>query len=291
MGSKSILYTTTFLSGVLVSSLFGSLAFAADASAPSTMPAVSAFNGKLEFGGGWADADLFDSDELLYGAGSLSMPLGDSFGLQIDGAVKDVFGQTFVGGAGHLFMRDPQSYLVGAIGGVADMGRADVAWGGGEAEFYLDRLSLELAGGYMNVDPNSGSNKDKAFVFADAAFYPVDNLRLAIGGSSVAGFETGRVSAEYLFGDMPLSLKAEVRAGEDDFVSGTLGMSFYFGGDDSTKSLIRRHREDDPRNRMLDVFGSAAAAGLNKVLGEEEDPIECPPYYTYVDGEGCLPYS
>ena len=283
--NKAILYTTTFLSGVLMTSLMGSLAFAADAAPPSSA-AVSAFNGKLEFGGGWADSDLFSSDEAFYGAGSISMPLGESFGLQIDGAVKDVFGETFVGGAGHLFMRDPQSYLFGAIGGAADMGAVDIVWGGGEAEFYLNNISLELAAGYMNVNPDSGSNDDDAFAFADLAFYATENLRFAVGGSSVAGFETGHLTAEYMFSDMPFSIKAEGRVGEDDFVSGTLGFSFYFGGDDSSKSLMRRHREDDPKNRVLDIFGSAAAAGFNEV---GPNTPTCPQYYYYVDGEGCVP--
>lgn len=280
MGNKSFLVTTTFLSGLLVSGL---AVQAADINSMS-LPAVSAINGKIEFGAGWADTDYFKSDELVYGAGSISLPLGESFGLQIDGAAKNVFGDTFVGGAGHLFMRDPNSYLVGGIAGAADMGGASVLWGGGEAEFYLDRVSLELAGGYMNVDPDGGSSKDKAFVFADAAFYPVDNLRLAIGASSVAGFESAHLTGEYLLSDMPLSLKAEVAAGEDDFVSGSVGLSFYFGGNESSKSLIRRHREDDPRNRVLDIFGSAASAGFNKGKPVVEGPESCPEG-TYWDPE------
>lgn len=263
MRNRTLFSATTVFSGLLAVASLASTAVAADMGY-TNLPAVSAFNGKIELGAGWSDTDFLKSDEKIYGAGSFSLPLGESFGLQIDGAVKNVFGETFVGGAGHLFMRDPSAYLVGGIGGVADMGSANVAWGGGEAEFYLDRVSLELAGGYMNVDPDGGSSKDKAFAFADIAFYPTDNLRLAIGASSVAGFEAGRLSAEYLMGDMPLSLKADIAAGEDDYVSGSVGLSFYFGGNESSKSLIRRHREDDPRNRVLDIFGSAASAELNR---------------------------
>ena len=278
-------FVAVLLSGTVISGFWGYGAMAADVG-PASLPAVSAFNGKIEVGSGFADVDFFGDDELFYGAASFSLPLGDMFGLQADFAIKDAFGETLVGGAGHLFMRDPNSHLLGVIGGYTDLGNANAAWGGGEAEFYLDNISLELAAGYMHVNPDFGSSNDELFAFADVAFYPVDNLRLALGASSVADFETAHVTAEYLLYAAPLSLKAELRAGEDDFVSGTVGVSFYFGGDDSSKSLIRRHREDDPRNRVLDIFAAGAAfAGL--VLTEEEEPDPCD--VEFPDPEICGP--
>lgn len=270
--NKPKLLTSTFLSGVLCVGLYGSMAVAADVD-PTTLPAVSAFNGKIEFGGGIADYDASSSDEVLYGAASLSMPLGDMFGFQADIAVKDMFGETAVGGTAHLFMRDPNSHLFGVIAGYGDAGTASSFWAGGEAEFYLDSVSLELAAGYMGVNPNTGSNSDELFAFADVAFYPVDNFRLALGGSSVAGFESGHASLEYLLDAMPVSLNLKAEVGEDSFAAVTAGVSFYFGGDDSSKSLKRRHREDDPRNRVLDIFGAGAAAFGSGTLGEA-DPCD-----------------
>jgi hypothetical protein len=283
---KSHLFTTTILSGTLVLGLFGTSVIAADIDI-AKLPAVSAINGKIEIGGGFADLDIVDSDELFYGAASISLPLGDTFGLQVDGAVKDVFGETMVGGNMHLFMRDPGSYLVGAIAGYSDVGDANVAWVGGEAELYLDNISLEFAGGYMNVDPNGGSNDDEFFGFADAAFYPMENLRLALGASSVANFESAHVKAEWMLDAMPLAFTLEGRLGEDDFSSVTAGISFYFGGNQSDKSLMRRHREDDPRNRVLDIFGSGAAF-VGDVAAEEDDPEDCPDGEVW-NGEFCVP--
>ena len=78
---------------------------------------------------------------------------------------------------------------------------------------------------------------------------------------------------------MPLSLTADARIGEDGFASISAGIKMYFGGE--SKSLMRRHREDDPPNRAVDVFsgiGNAATA----------NGPQCPPYYVYVQGEGCL---
>ncbi len=270
------------------------MAFAADVDV-GPLPAVSAFNGKVEFGGGYADYNGASSDELFYGGASLSMPLGDMFGLQADLAVKDVFGETGIGGTVHLFTRDPGSYLVGAIAGYGDVGDVDAYWAGGEAEFYLDRVSVELAGGYMNIDPVVGSNQDELFAFADVAFYPMDNLRLNLGAASVAGFQSAHVSAEYLLEAMPVSLKLTGELGEDSYSAVTAGVSFYFGGNDSTKSLMRRHREDDPRNRALDIFGSGAAAfagaGVGGAGGAASDPeaacLAQGPYYAYYGPGEC----
>ena len=53
---------------------------------------------------------------------------------------------------------------------------------------------------------------------------------------------------------VPVSLKLDGRVGEEGFASVMAGVSLYFGGED--KSLIRRHREDDPPVYSLDIFGA-----------------------------------
>jgi hypothetical protein len=292
--TKANLVTSTFLSGLLMVSLYGSMALAADVDV-SQLPAVSAFNGKIQFGGGFADYDAASSDELLYGAASLSLPLGDLFGLQADLAVKDVFGETAIGGNLHLFARDPNSYLLGALVGYGDAGNATAAWAGGEAELYLDNISFELAAGYMNVNPNVGSSSDELFAFGDVAFYPIDNVRLSLGASSVASFQSANLSAEYLLEVLPVSLSLKGELGEDSYSAVTAGVSFYFGGDDATKSLKRRHREDDPRNRVLDIFGAGAAAfagggvaGAGGGGAEEEIPVCSEGYYYDTEVGRCV---
>ncbi len=256
---KFPLLSSTILSALLTCGLFSAAALAADVDYPSTA-AVSAINGKVEFGGGFADDSDHSSDGVFYGGASLSVPLGNMLGLQADIAAKDTFNDTAVGGNVHLFMRDPNSHLIGVIAGYGDAGKANAAWAGGEAEFYLGNISLEASAGYLNVDPNNGRNRDKVFAFGDVAYYPVENFRLALGASSVAGFESGHATAEYLLDALPVSFKVKGEVGENSFAAVTAGVSFYFGGDSSTKSLMRRHREDDPRNKVLDIFGAGAAA-------------------------------
>lgn len=267
-------FVAALLGGTIISGFWGYAVEAADFGKTS-LPAVSAVNGKIEAGGGFVDLDDYSSDELFYGAASLSIPLGESFGAQVDVNVGHAFDETGAGGALHLFTRDPHSYLAGLVGGYGDVGYAKYGWAGGEAELYLDRVSLEFAAGYLNVNPDSGSSDDEFFGFADAALYATDDLRLSVGVASVAKFETANIAAEYLFSSMPVSLKLKGEVGEDGYAAATAGVSFYFGGDEANKSLIRRHREDDPRNRALDIFGAGAAASASSAV-----PV-CPEGYCY----------
>jgi hypothetical protein len=258
--SISAKYAGLLLTGTLIAGFYGNAALAADIDM-GPLPAVSAVNGKIELGAGYADLDAYDGDGVFFGAATLSVPVGDMFGLQADFAVAHQFDETGVGGTLHFFTRDPNSYLLGVIGGFADFGSADALYVGPEAELYLDSVSIELAGGYMNLD--AGSSSDELFLFADVGFYATENFRITVGASSVAAFETAHAGFEWLMGDMglPMSLKGDVRIGEDDYLEATGSLNIYFGGSD--KSLIRRHREDDPRNRSVDIFGSGALGAAN----------------------------
>lgn len=250
--------------------MFGSAALAGD------LPAVSALNGKVELGVGTVDLDTIGNDELLYGGASLSAPLGDRHGAQIDFSVTDVYGETAVGVGGHLFTREPSSYLVGFIGGYSDLGSAEAGWGGVEAELYLDKFSIEAAAGAVDIDYDVGSDLTKGFGLIDVAYYAQENLRLSIGASSIAEFESGHVAAEWMIDSLPLSIKGQAGVGEGDLVQASVGLAFYFGGNDAGKSLIRRHREDDPRNRALEIFGAGAAGVAGAV-----PPETCIPYFGY----------
>ena len=57
----------------------------------------------------------------------------------------------------HAFTRDPNSYLLGVYGGYVDAGSANVWYIGPEAELYLDNISIEAVGGYMDISNGVGS--------------------------------------------------------------------------------------------------------------------------------------
>jgi len=241
--------------------MFAASAFAADiVSPPDQLAAVSEINGKLEFGGGFGGMDGFGSTNPVYGGGSITMPLGNAFGLQGDFAVDNQLGQTEIGGAAHLFTRDPNRYLLGAMGGYASFGQASGAWIGPEAELYMDRISLEAIGGYIRVTPNGLNGFDKLYAVGNIGYYATNNLRFTIGAGTVADFKSAHLGAEYLLSDVgvPVSLKLDGRIGDNNFYSATAGVAIYFGG--PSKDLIRRHREDDPPNGVQSLF---SAGGVN----------------------------
>ena len=51
-----------------------------------------------------------------------------------------------------------------------------------------------------------------------------------------------------------------------------MGLKGYFG--DEGKSVIDRHRQDDPRNRVLDLFSAAAALGTPETELTPEEQCE-----------------
>jgi hypothetical protein len=266
------------LSGTIAAGMYGSVSLAADIETTTTLPAVSGPNGKVEIGGGWTDIDNFGDDELFRGGVAFSFPVGDMFGIQADLTALDAFGETAVGGAAHAFTRDPNSYLLGAYGGYVDAGPANIWYVGPEAELYLDNISIEAVGGYMDISNGIGS---EFYVVGDVAYYARDNLRLAVGASSVAGFESAHAGLEWFMGDtgLPASITVDGRIGDEGFGSIMAGISLYFGGEE--KSLIRRHREDDPRLRFFDIF-NAGVLGSEKFNPPDDavpvcDP-EVPPY-------------
>jgi hypothetical protein len=240
------------LTGTLAVTAFGGSVFAADMVEPQPSCAVSGVNGKVEAGAGYAEANHENGDFAAEGGASLSFPLGCMFGLQLDGGVSDKLDDTMYGGIAHLFTRDPESYLLGVTGGVIDGENATLYPVGPEVELYLGNFSLEAWGGYLNLDPDDDNSKDTGFIIADAAFYLTDDFRVSVGGKVVDDFEAVRAGFEYQFGDSPMSLYGKAEYGDDDYLTVLGGLKFYFGGEE--KSLIRRHREDDPRNRTLDLF-------------------------------------
>jgi len=246
--------------------------------------AVSGVNGKIEAIGGYSENDDESGNALISGLGSLSIPLGCDFGFQADVGIIDELDDTTYGGAVHLFARDPDSYLFGVTGGYFDAGDANLWAIGPEAELYFGQFTLQAWGGYVDIDADddAGGGSD-GFIDIDASYYATDDLRLYVGGNILADQEFLRAGLEYQFADaMTASFGAKI--GENDYVGITGGLSFYFGSDD--KSLIRRHREDDPPNRTKTFVGfkvkkdkHASADGTSGSGTSGNTTLTTPPIY------------
>jgi hypothetical protein len=255
------------------------------------LPAVSAINGKLEldFGG------ITDPESATFrAAGSLSVPIGERFGVQGDVAIGNIDDTWSFGGALHAFTRDPSSYLLGVTAGVVVADGARLAAIGPEAELYLDRISLEGWAGWAAIDYEDALMTDESGFFAigDVAWYPTDDWRLSIGGASILGRESLKLATEYQFSGLgfPLSGVGEVRAYDTGAYSFRVGIKGYLG--DPDKSLIDRHRQDDPPNRALDLFSAAGDLLTAEPDGPPDEP--CPSEnesWQLVNGEWVCEYN
>ncbi len=209
----------------------------ADANAQSA-PAVSAINGKAAIGGG-----AFDDNAFGFAEGSFTTPLSQNFGFQADGLVGLADDGELYGAAGHLFWRDPSVALLGLYGGVThvDISRDFTQYVlAGEGEFYMGQVSIETLIGY-----GTGERIDDDVVaLGNIAFYATDDFRIFGGARYLAEDLHGAAGTEIQFSQgSGGAFFAEGRYHDSDRWQAFAGIRFYFGG---PKSLIRRHREDDP---------------------------------------------
>ncbi len=247
------------------------------------LPAVSGINGKIEASGGFLRTPGTTIGHARIN-GSLSIPVTDRFGLQGDLAVFNT--PTGVGGAGalHAFTRDPDMYLLGVAAAYVGVPGANLWAIGPEAELYLDRVSIEAWGGYaaLNYDNVALADVTGVFGMVDLAYYISDDWRVSVGGRHVLGENQLRLATEYQVTsfDMPFSVTGEGRFATDGSVIATVGLKYYFG--DPNKSLINRHRQDDPPDRAIDLF-SAAGSSLYRTPGANPKTV-----YTDADCEAIL---
>ncbi len=277
-------------------------------------PAVSGLNGKLEVGYSFFQYDLFDgvpesevNAQNVYGIGSLSLPVGEQFGVQIDaglmhGFQDDVGPGGFLqvehdayGIAGHFFWRDPDVALVGLYAHYQRVNRdtsilnvinfpreTDVIRVAAAGEYYMGDVSLEGHAGAdfltttLNIGPfeltDSGTFLNARGV---AAYYPTDNARIFAGAKYAFEEFAGLAGAEMLFAsENPVApaVFVEGSLGEDS-ASVNAGIRLYFGPEG--KSLKRRHREDDPSAQLFRDLAALNACSSTINIEDEGSESSC----------------
>ncbi len=293
---QTLLYRTSMLALLaLANTAVGGTALAADFGGPESqgkaesqpaLPAVSGLNAKIgSFGASFADE----------GAGGvfvgLALPLGHSFGVQIDGLVGTAEGgNAFHGVGGHLFWRDPARALFGiyashvqwatdAVTGGSD--RVEVGKVGFESQLYLGRLSLEGLAAYQFGTESGFAGK------GTVAYYPRDDLRLHAGVTHSMGPGVGAFTG-LEWAPRPssgLSLFADVGINQDHDVRALFGLKLYLSRSD--KPLIRRHREDDPEVDLPSDLFQASQANPPGQAGQSHQPSQsqpCPTGQVLING-------
>lgn len=186
--------------------------------------------------------------------GQFTAPIGQSLGIAIEGGGGAVDGHDYFGAAGHLFMRNPDSYLIGVFGGYtesSDFG-IDATRVGAEGEYYFDALTISATAGYQF----SSAIGDGAFGSIDIRWYVTNNFYLSGGGMIDDDRAYGKAGAEWQpgFAALPgLAFNVNGVWGEDDYHSIMGGLTYYFG---VPASLKDRHRKYDPDSALFGLFQS-----------------------------------
>jgi hypothetical protein len=224
--------------------------------APGCVQAVDGVNGKLAgLGGSFGNKSYYAAE------GALAAPLGCEFGAQLD-LNGGSFDGRFIGTvAGHLFWRNPAQGLVGAYGDFTQwdkFGGVRAGHIGPEAEGYYGQWTLQgiagaefgnSASGIVGAVTQTFNVRTRFFDEINLAYYPQDNFEVYAGHRYLGGKNAAAFGGEWgipMNNGMMAGLFAEGRAGEGSYHGAWGGIRFYFGQKD--KSLIRRHREDDPTN-------------------------------------------
>lgn len=232
-------------------------------SAMSEGPAVSDLNAKISGFGGTTSWNG-DRDGVGGVAGSITAPVGQRFGLQIDAAYARIGDANFGDAGAHFFWRDPAVGLIGVYTGFAILDRnggATLGRSGVEAQYFMGQLTLDTAAGFEYGDIHKGYGR------ARLEYYPIDDLMLR-GGWAYETQNLGTAGIEYQFAstkDAGMSMFVDGNVGADSTYSVVAGFKVTFG---DSMSLKDRHRRQDP--------DSYQQFDLQTTQGIAAKPVACP---------------
>jgi hypothetical protein len=246
-----------------------------------TAPAVDGWTGRAEAVGG-----TIGHMSMAFGRAVVAAPVSNQTGMQLDFLAGSLGGHALGNLVGRYFWRDPAQGLYGIYAAQTAWNRFGgvyVTHVAPEFEIYRGRWTLQgllgvefgnsasrtvsangLAvtavpgggggGGVLTTTTTSASTftesyniKTRFFDQINLKYYFTDNWDGYIGHRYLGGLHALAVGTEYarpMSGNRLGSLFVEARVGQGAFEGVWGGVKVYFGQRD--KSLIRRHREDDP---------------------------------------------
>ncbi|OAN50706.1 hypothetical protein A6A05_11930 [Magnetospirillum moscoviense] len=247
---------------------------AAPAWAEDAPPAVSAPNMKVDVSAG----TLAGGAAVMTGFTGTA-PLGHSLGVQLDAALGNADQDMRGGFAGHLFYRDPRSFLLGAtamwssVAGPHLGSRSDIRRAGLEAEVYLGDFSVLPSFGAQNANGDTTGYASLAGIY-----YPTPYLALATSVGGTGNHRTLQVGFEYqLFEDTPLSLIGDSGIDNKSTPFFLAGIRYSFGA--PSKTIKDRDRFDDPGNivRTMNTSGASSVTTTNGHTPKPSAAAEAPP--------------
>lgn len=217
--------------------------------------AVSQVNGKAN-----VFAGNFDGENGWSGEGSVSWPIAQHYGAQLDVLHTKVDDVEFSGIGAHLFWRDNTKGLVGlSVGGIdGDLQHSiEIA---AEGEYYLHQITLAGKLGHASIKydapaPFIDTDKGGLLTQASVGWYPMNNLNVAASAERRFNQNAYSLEAEFQLPDSNVSLLVNLMEGAHDYDHAWFGVRYYFG---ERKSLKTRHRHDDPKSLLT---GTLAGIG------------------------------
>jgi hypothetical protein len=251
---------------VAIATLFGFSANAAAAREPAVAPTNLKITGagtSTDGEGGW------------FFGGALTAPIGERWGIQVEGGAAGNDFDTVTGVGGHIFTRDPSSYLLGIFAAYAseDVLDLDATRIGAEAEIYLNQLTIMAKAGYQF---SNAAALEGGFGDIELRWYVSDDFALSGGAAIDENTTIGRIGAEWRpgFAALPgLAFRVDGAFGDNDYESYLGGITYYFGADASLKD---RHRKQDPDSALFGLF-NAVQAEQAKLCNQYGAPPECQP--------------
>ena len=219
-------------------------------------PAVKNHNLDLLFAGVFLNGGGYHNQKIGAVGGKFAVPLGTSFGLQVDAAVGTL---QYWGIGGHLFWRDPSEGLVGAFARHESLQGATLDRYGAEAELYLRNITLRGI-----VGMQAGDAPHDPFAGLDLTFYMQPNFSATAGAKLTDGALRGHAGIELQpnIGAMNgLSLFADGEWGDNNFAKVIAGVSLHFGSAGASSHRSRPQIRSGVRSvQLLD-------AGEHRLLG------------------------
>lgn len=220
--------------------------------------AVSSANFKLDTFAGSVDGSHAEST-----AASFTTPISENFGLQIDGVYGQLGDDDIKGGGLHLFWRDSTIGLLGLTASQVELDDYAVERAGFEGEYYRSNWTLAATAGQQG-----GDVENDGYGALNASYYLTDNLALSVGGSKSGQDDRWGLGIEYQTPVDGLTIYVNATEGNNSFDMTVAGLRYHFG---ASKSLKRRHREDDPLNGLF-----MAATDSMSSIAEARAEHECP---------------
>lgn len=259
----------------------------------TSMQAVKASGFRLNLGAGYNSSSVLGTV-----GGSYVTPLSSSLGLQIDAIGGAARSNGLLGGAGHIFWREPQSGSLGAYGsylygsGRPNSMSSDMhdAKAGVEGSYLVGNFGLQSVVGAEWNNFGSRIRENNTYFFDDTRFnwYATDHLKLDIGQryTNNRGQIVGGADYYTAFNTMPVSFFVDSAYGGKDKVSAAAnglkimaGVNFYFGGNAPTSAL-----SNDTQGYMPDYLGNDAADLPKEQKHTLSSSLVCPEGLTPVNG-------